>query len=70
MKTIDKVKAYCVINEVTMQQVSQFYRRKGDAEAWIDRETGWWIAKYTDEYNAKYRYAVAEFTFDKYYIVE
>ena len=70
MKEIDKVKAYCVINEVTMQQVSQFYRRKGDAVTWIARESGWRIAKYTDEYNAKYRYCVAEFVFDKYYVVE
>jgi hypothetical protein len=68
MKTIDKVKAYCVINEVTMQQVSQFYRRKGDAEAWIAKNVPKsWL---TEEYKAKYKYAVAEFVFDKYYVVE
>jgi hypothetical protein len=67
MKEIDKVKAYCVINEVTMQQLSQFYRRKGDAEAWIAKATKPW---HTEEYKTKYRYCVAEFVFDKYYVVE
>jgi hypothetical protein len=64
MKTIDKVKAYCVINEVTMQQVSQFYRRKGDAEAWIAKQS------YSDVLKDKYVFGVAEFTFDKYYVVD
>jgi hypothetical protein len=64
MKTIDKVKAYCVINEVTMQQVSQFYRRKGDAKAWITKRP---IPRL---YEDKYRYAVAEFVFDKYYVID
>jgi hypothetical protein len=67
MKEIDKVKAYCVINEVTMQQVSQFYRRKGDAEAWIAKSNYGWLAP---EYKAKYRYAVTEFVFDKYYVID
>ena len=66
MKEIDQVKAYCVINEVTMQQVSQFYRRKGDAEIWIARSTKSW---HTEEYKAKWRYCVAEFVFDKYYVL-
>jgi hypothetical protein len=66
MKEIDKVKAYCVISEVTMQQVSQFYRRKGDAEAWITKRNQY----LTEEHKAKYRHAVAEFTFDKYYVIE
>ena len=69
MKTIDKVKAYCVINEVTMQQVSQFYRRKGDAEAWIAKATKF-DGVFAEEYRAKWRYCVAEFVFDKYYVVE
>jgi hypothetical protein len=66
MKTIDKVKAYCVINEVTMQQVSQFYRRYGDADRWIAARNQY----LTEEHKAKYRYCVAEFTFDKYYVIE
>lgn len=68
MKTIDKVKAYCVINEVTMQQVSQFYRRKGDAEKWIDKNIpkSW----HTEEYKDEHQYCVAEFSFNKYYMVE
>ena len=70
MKTIEQTKAYCVINTVTMEQVSQFCRREGDAKAWISRENGGRIATYTEGYNAKYRYAVAEFVFDKYYVVE
>jgi hypothetical protein len=66
MKEIDKVKAYCVINEVTMQQVSQFYIRKGDAEAWIAARNQY----LTEEHKAKYRYCVAEFVFDKCYVLE
>lgn len=68
MKTIDKVKAYCVINEVTMQQVSQFYRRYGDADRWIAKN----IPKSwnTPEYKDRHRYVVAEFVFDKYFGVE
>ena len=61
MKEIDKIKAYCVINEVTMQQVSQFYRRKGDAERWIAIQDSMWKV---------HVYAVAEFSFDKCYGVE
>jgi hypothetical protein len=67
MKTIDKVKAYCVINEVTMQQVSQFYKRKVDAERWINATIYHGVS---EAYKAKYRYAVAEFVFDKYYVVD
>jgi hypothetical protein len=65
MKTIDKVKAYCVINEVTMCQVSQFYKRKGDAVTFLQRG----MYGVSESYKAKYRYAVAEFVFDRYYIV-
>jgi len=68
MKEIDKVRAYCVINEVTMQQVSQFYRRKGDADRWIAKATSYHGV--SEAYRAKYRYCVAEFVFDKYYVVE
>ncbi len=64
MKTIEKVKAYCVINEVTMQQVSQFYRRKGDADRWIANSTP---SIRTNSYNERYKFGVAEFVFDKYY---
>lgn len=68
MKTIDQVKAYCVINTVTMELVSQFYRREGDAKALIAKNAPkpW----HTEEYKARYKFAVAEFMFDKYYIVE
>jgi hypothetical protein len=69
MKEIDKVKAYCVINEVTMQQVSQFYRRKGDAVRWINDATKF-DGVFAEEYKAKWRYCVAEFVFDKYYVLE
>ncbi len=68
MKEIDKVKAYCVINEVTMHQVSQFYRRKGDADRWIAKATRYHGV--SEEFKAKYKYAVAEFVFDKYYVVD
>lgn len=68
MKTIDQVKAYCVINTVTMELVSQFYRREGDAKALIAKNAPKpWC---TEEYKAKYKFAVAEFGFDKYYVVE
>jgi hypothetical protein len=69
MKEIDKVKAYCVINEVTMQQVSQFYRRKGDAVRWIAKNCTPWISS---EHNATWcKYAVAEFAYNyQYYVIE
>jgi hypothetical protein len=69
MKTIDKVKAYCVINKVTMQQVSQFYRCNGDAEAWIAKATRF-DGVFTEEYKAKWHYCVAELKFDKYYVID
>ena len=61
MKTIEQTKAYCVINIETMVLVSKFYKREGDAKAWISKNVPKpWHNKY----------AVAEFVFDKYYVVE
>jgi len=59
---IDKL-AYCVIDTDTMEIKSKFYKRKGDAKAYVPHQVNYcdWI---------KHDLAIAEFEYKQHYVLE
>ena len=55
--------AYVVIDEVTMQQVSKFYSRKGDATKFIKKNKRYYVEEGV-------RLAIAEFEYKRYYVID
>ena len=61
-KEIQDKLAYVVIDEVTMQHVSKFYSRKGDAVKFIKKNKRYYVGNSG--------LAIAEFEYKRYYVID
>ena len=61
-QTIQNKLAFVVIDSNTMERISKFYSRKGDAERFIKDRVGWskWYALAIAEFEYKIHYKIEE----------